>query len=50
MEEEGRSEKLSDQSEVAPLHFNSVAISNSESFMGTHSTVIEYKHKQVHPG
>jgi len=40
-EEEGRSGKLSDQSEVL-LH-NSVAISNSESFMGTHdhSTVVE---------
>jgi len=38
-EEEGRSGKLSDQSEVL-LH-NSVAISNSESFMGTHGTVIK---------
>jgi len=39
MEEEGRSGKLSDQSEVL-LHC-SVTISNSESFMSTHNTVIE---------
>ena len=39
MEEEGHSWKLSDQSEVL-LHKCSLAISNSESFMGTHSTII----------
>ena len=38
MEAEGRSGKLSDQSEVL-LHC-SVAILSSESFTGTHSTVI----------
>jgi len=38
-EEEGRSEKLSDQSEIL-LHC-SVDISNSDRFMGTDSTVIE---------
>jgi len=40
MGEEGRSGKLSDQSEVL-LHC-SVANSNSESLMGTHSTVIPF--------
>ena len=41
MEEVGRSGKLSDRSEV--LLYCSVAISNSESLMGTHdhSTVVE---------
>jgi len=39
MEEEGHSGKLSDESELL-FHFD-LAISNSESFMGTHSTEIE---------
>ena len=39
MEEEGRSEKLSDQSEIL-LHCR-LDISNCDSFMGTDSTVIE---------
>ena len=41
MVEEGRSGKLSEQSEVLLHKFNGVVILNSESFMGTHSTVIE---------
>ena len=39
LEEEGRSGKLSDQSEVCFI--NSVAVSNSANCMGTLSTVIE---------
>jgi len=40
MEEEGHSGKQSDQSEIL-LRTCSLAISNSESFMGIHYTVID---------
>ena len=40
VEKEGRSGKLSDQTEVL-LYDCSVPISNSESFMGTRSTIIK---------